>query len=61
MLLAVTAMLTFLIITPAEALLGFSNSGVASVAVLFAVAEGVQRTSLLRPVFRYDSRNEHAL
>ncbi|KAJ8906336.1 hypothetical protein NDN08_002829 [Rhodosorus marinus] len=53
MLLAVTAMLAFKIVTPSQALVGFSNDGVASVAVLFAVAEGVQRTSMLRPVFRF--------
>lgn len=52
MLLGLTAMLMFKIITPIEALTGFANEGVAAVAVLFIVAEGVQRTSVLLPVFR---------
>lgn len=52
MLSGVTAMLLFKIITPDQALNGFANSGVAAVAVLFIVAEGIQRTSLLLPVFR---------
>lgn len=52
MLVALTAMLLFEIVDPADAIKGFSNTGVASVAVLFAVAEGVQRTSVLLPVFR---------
>ncbi|KAA8494544.1 putative sulfur deprivation response regulator [Porphyridium purpureum] len=49
---AVTVLLAFTIIEPSQALIGFSNVGVATVAVLFAVAEGIQRTSLLRPLFR---------
>ncbi len=52
MLLGLTAMLVFQIIPPSDALLGFSNTGVIAVAVLFIVAEGVQRTSVLLPVFR---------
>eukprot|EP00171_Calliarthron_tuberculosum_P009101 IDg9101t1 len=47
MLLGLTAMLLFKIITPVKALTGFANEGVAAVAVLFVVAEGVQRTSVL--------------
>lgn len=50
---ALTAMLLFQIITPREALTGFSNTGVASVAVLFIVADGIQRTSVLLPLFRF--------
>lgn len=53
MLLGLTGMLLFKIIGPDAALKGFANSGVAAVAVLFVVAEGVQRTSVLRPVFRF--------
>lgn len=53
MLLGLTGMLLFKIIRPHEALRGFANSGVAAVAVLFVVAEGVQRTSVLLPVFRF--------
>jgi di/tricarboxylate transporter len=52
MLIGVTAMLVLQIISPAEALEGFSNTGVASVAVLFIVADGIQRTSVLQPAFR---------
>lgn len=52
MLLGLTAMLMFKIVTPERAINGFSNTGVAAVAVLFIVAEGVQRTSVLLPVFR---------
>lgn len=52
MLLALLAMLAFKVVTPSQALTGFSNTGVATVAVLFVVAEGIQRTSVLLPVFR---------
>lgn len=52
MLLGLTAMLVFKIIPPSSAIVGFSNTGVAAVAVLFIVAEGVQRTSVLLPIFR---------
>lgn len=52
MLLGITAMLLFKIITPEEAIEGFSNTGVMSVAILFIVAEGIQRTSVLLPIFR---------
>eukprot|EP00184_Porphyridium_aerugineum_P001976 CAMPEP_0184706218 /NCGR_PEP_ID=MMETSP0313-20130426/36643_1 /TAXON_ID=2792 /ORGANISM="Porphyridium aerugineum, Strain SAG 1380-2" /LENGTH=441 /DNA_ID=CAMNT_0027167767 /DNA_START=1690 /DNA_END=3011 /DNA_ORIENTATION=+ len=50
---AATAMLTFQLVTPSQALVGFSNTGVASVAALFAFSEGMERTSVLRPVFRF--------
>mmetsp|Transcript_14230 Transcript_14230/g.38153 ORF Transcript_14230/g.38153 Transcript_14230/m.38153 type:complete len:786 (-) Transcript_14230:1044-3401(-) len=53
MLAAVTALLAFTVMTPQLALVGFSNTGVATVAVLFAVAEGIQRTSLLRPIMKF--------
>ncbi|KAA8494383.1 putative sulfur deprivation response regulator [Porphyridium purpureum] len=52
MLAAVTVLLAFTVITPQQALIGFGNVGVGTVAILFAVAEGIQRTSLLRPLFR---------
>lgn len=52
MLLGVTVMLVLKIIEPGEAIEGFSNTGVMSVAVLFIVAEGIQRTSVLLPIFR---------
>lgn len=52
MLLAAVVLMLSHVITPEEALLGFSNEGIASVTVLFVVAEGVQRTSLLQPLFR---------
>lgn len=48
----VTGMLLFQIITPSEALEGFANTGIATVAVLFVVADGIQRTSVLLPLFR---------
>lgn len=52
MLLGLTAMLVFQIIEPNQATEGFSNTGVLTVAVLFIVAEGIQRTSVLLPIFR---------
>lgn len=52
MLLGLTAMLVFKIVEPAAAITGFSNTGVVSVAILFIVAEGIQRTSVLVPIFR---------
>lgn len=52
MLLGLTAMLVLKIIEPAEAIEGFSNTGVMTVAILFIVAEGIQRTSVLLPIFR---------
>lgn len=52
MIVALAAMLFCKILTPEEALVGFSNTGVAAVSVLFVVAEGIQRTSVLRPMFR---------
>lgn len=52
MLLGLTTMLVFKIVTPQEAIEGFSNTGVMSVAILFIVAEGIQRTSVLVPIFR---------
>lgn len=52
MLLGLTGMLMCKIIEPIDALVGFANPAVASVAVLFIVAEGVQRTSVLLPMFR---------
>lgn len=53
MLFGVTIMLAFKIIEPKHALTGLSNDGVISVAILFIVAEGIQRTSVLVPVFRF--------
>lgn len=52
MLLGLTVMLVLKIVEPAEAVEGFSNTGVLSVAILFVVAEGIQRTSILLPIFR---------
>lgn len=52
MLLGLTAMLIFDIIDPDEAIEGFANTGVMTVAILFIVAEGIQRTSVLLPIFR---------
>lgn len=52
MFLAVTAMLLAQIITPKDALGGFANEAVATVAVLFVVVEGIQQTSVLRPIYR---------
>jgi di/tricarboxylate transporter len=52
MLVGTAVMLILKIVTPSEAINGFANTGVATVAVLFIVAEGLQRTSLLIPVFR---------
>lgn len=52
-LLADVVLMAFFIITPAQGLSGFSNSGVAAVAVLFIVADGIQRTSALRAVLRW--------
>ncbi|CDF36137.1 unnamed protein product [Chondrus crispus] len=52
MLLGLTVMLVLKIVEPAEAVEGFSNTGVLSVAILFVVAEGIQRTSILVPIFR---------
>lgn len=52
MLFCVTIMLLLQIIPPELALTGFSNTGVAAVCVLFAVAEGVDRTNALRAAFR---------
>lgn len=52
MLIGLTAMLVFQIVSPTDAIEGFSNTGVMSVAVLYIVAEGIQRTSVLTPVFR---------
>jgi di/tricarboxylate transporter len=50
---AMTAMLAFFIATPVQALVGFSNTGVLTVGAMFAFAEGIERTSLLRPIFRF--------
>lgn len=52
MLFGLTAMLAFQIVTPTQGIEGFSNTGVISVAILFIVAEGIQRTSVLTPIFR---------
>lgn len=52
MLLGLNAMLLFQIVTPREAIAGFANTGVMTVAVLFIVADGIQRTSVLLPLFR---------
>lgn len=53
MTMGLTAMLVLDLVTPEKALEGFSNSGVITVAILFVVAEGVQRTSVLVPLFRF--------
>ena len=45
-------LMAFFVTTPSEGLSGFSNPGVVSVAVLFMVSEGIQRTSALRWIFR---------
>lgn len=52
MLIGLTLMLVFDVVSPSRAAEGFANTGVLSVAVLFIVAEGIQRTSLLLPLFR---------
>jgi di/tricarboxylate transporter len=52
MLIGAAVMLILKVVSPEEAINGFANTGVATVAVLFIVADGVQRTSLLIPVFR---------
>jgi di/tricarboxylate transporter len=52
MLVGTAVMLILKIVSPGDAINGFANTGVATVAVLFIVAEGMQRTSLLVPVFR---------
>lgn len=52
MLLGVTAMLALGIVKPDRAIEGLSNQGVITVAILFIVAEGIQRTSVLVPIFR---------
>lgn len=52
MLLGLTVMLVFKIVEPSSAIEGFSNTGVMAVAILFVVAEGIQRTSILLPIFR---------
>lgn len=52
MLLGLTIMLAFKIVEPNQAIEGFSNTGVMAVAILFIVAEGIQRTSVLLPIFR---------
>lgn len=52
MLFGLTLMLLCQIIEPAAAIDGFSNTGVVTVAILFIVAEGIQRTSVLIPIFR---------
>lgn len=52
MLLGVTAILVAKVVEPTKVLKGLSSQSVATVAVLFIVAEGVQRTSVLVPVFR---------
>jgi di/tricarboxylate transporter len=49
---AVVALMAFFVISPSEGLIGFSNTGVAAVAIYFMVAEGVYRTSALRSIFR---------
>jgi len=53
MLAAVTSIMVVKAIDPEDGLTGFGNKGVAAVAVLFIVAEGIQRTSVLQPVFRF--------
>jgi di/tricarboxylate transporter len=42
-----TVLLTLRVVTPAEALSGFANEGVAAVAVLFVVATGLRETSAM--------------
>lgn len=46
------AFMAFDIITVKEGLAGFSNEGIATVAILFVVAKGVQQTNVLNVVFR---------
>jgi di/tricarboxylate transporter len=50
---AVTVLLALKIIDGKDALSGFSNTGVATVAVLYAVAEGINRTNGLYVLLRY--------
>lgn len=50
--LGLVTMLAFQIVTPEAAIAGFANTGVMTVAILFIVAEGVSRTSVLLPIFR---------
>eukprot|EP00184_Porphyridium_aerugineum_P003463 CAMPEP_0184706170 /NCGR_PEP_ID=MMETSP0313-20130426/36620_1 /TAXON_ID=2792 /ORGANISM="Porphyridium aerugineum, Strain SAG 1380-2" /LENGTH=785 /DNA_ID=CAMNT_0027167717 /DNA_START=2308 /DNA_END=4662 /DNA_ORIENTATION=+ len=60
-LVAASAMLIFQIIPPNKALVGFSNTGVAGVAALYAFSEGIERTSLMRPIFRWFMGNPKKL
>jgi len=46
------ALMTLEIITPNQAMVGFGNSGVATVGVLFVVAEGLQRSAMFRPLLQ---------
>jgi len=50
LLLALVALLAAQIVTPKDALSGFSGTGTGTIAVLFVVVEGITRTSTLSPV-----------
>lgn len=47
---AVVVFLMFGILTPAEALAGFSNKGMITVALLFLISEGIRRSDSLKPI-----------
>lgn len=57
----VTVMLLTTVITPAQAFVGFSNTGVATIGVLFVVAEGIRLTNGLEYVMKYVLRNPSSL
>ncbi|OSX70170.1 hypothetical protein BU14_0877s0003 [Porphyra umbilicalis] len=50
LLLALVALLAAQIVTPKDALSGFSGTGTGTIAVLFVVVEGITRTSTLSPI-----------
>lgn len=52
MMFGITLMLLLDIVTPACGIDGFASTVIMSVAILFIVAEGIQQTSVLLPLFR---------
>eukprot|EP00053_Salpingoeca_punica_P022063 m.213775 g.213775 ORF g.213775 m.213775 type:complete len:754 (-) comp29388_c0_seq1:172-2433(-) len=59
--LASTVLMLFEVLTPANALAGFSDTSVGTVGVLYVVAEGIQRTSALTPILRVIMRRPRNL
>jgi len=49
------------VITPQESLSGFSNTGVATIAVLFVVAKGIEESKVLNFVIKYVLRSPNSL